>query len=638
NPTLPSLYDFNMDSEIEKIILKCLDKNPENRFSSLSELKNELSKYYESRFVSNKFINSFFKLDRQDIEQISHFNSSIKVDLQKEDEVIQFKNFSNLSLIKSLTDRYDKKLFDSFNEFDKYLQTDEKFGFIFSKNRVFFVHKSIILSGFDSLNNIEIFNNVEMEDLQFLEAIVAKDFLIPIYFYNVLFYKADNNVEIEDINTLEHLNNHVLENNLNNSVIKFKSNNLPENYLKKKILYLGNNIINYLFIKFFVNDFIFERKFNLIDIVLDEFDLILYDYSPEKSDYNIFNYLIQSGKEFLVIANNSFYEEAKESFQNKDIFSFSSLNRELLSFIKENTNLIMKNTSVESSSELYAFYQANILTNLVLDYKNRLKLFKYQDEDFNITSIKNIDLIMSKITNISSLVNEIIPTLEKTLVNKIDNEILINLYYHKENSYTLANIIKTEEYAYSHNLKDKIIDNLNFDHNKVNLDNDTLKLYNYSKFVIENFFFDMIAKNKYNNFPLLLDLISKISRIKINTKFKGQYQSELNIPILIESNDNGIIIVDTGDGSQDDLLRVSEISKHLVNNLKQKVVSTFYICNNNYPSNSIDFYRQEIKAPKIAFFDKLAKIKNIVRLENDKYFHFILVKDENDIMQCLEIY
>ncbi len=41
-PPLPSKHNKGLDPEIERIILKCLEKDPENRFSNAGTLKNEI--------------------------------------------------------------------------------------------------------------------------------------------------------------------------------------------------------------------------------------------------------------------------------------------------------------------------------------------------------------------------------------------------------------------------------------------------------------------------------------------------------------------------------------------------------------------------------------------------------------------
>lgn len=703
-PTLPSLYDFNMDSEIESLILKCLEKNPEKRFSSLSELKNDLIKYYDAKFNTNKFISSFFELGIQATKQKLDFINNVQVTEQKEDDLISFTNFNNPLLIKSFAEEYKKSSFNNFTELEKYLQDKEHSGLIFSEKQLFFVYKSELLSGINLENNIPVFKDAQIGNLEFFEAISVKDFLNLIYFYNILFYKKDSLIEINNISSLEDLNRYVLDNNTGNSLISFKSQDLPDAFLKHKVLYLGNNIVNYLFIKLFVNECIFEKKDNLEALVLDEYDFILVEYSDAYIQGDIFNKLKQVDKDFLVISHKDLYSEAIETFSEQSVFSFDSLNHELLGVIKGKINSIPKNEIINDQADIYAFYKSSRLTNLVVNYNNNLKFLNYENENFNISHVNQVNLIISKIKNVSHLTtkdnqlpdpiklvktdekkspkglpvnlvipesslqndagvynSEIIPENKELLIlsqeleprqtenlventraelrdilktNDTDQTIMINVSYHKDNNYILANMLKTDEYTYSESLKTRVLENIDFKFDKNESGSDILQLYNCAKFIVENLFFELISQNKVKNYPLILDLIAKISKIKINSKFKGQYQSELKIPVLIESTDNGLIIIETGNGSEDELLRVSEIIKHLINNLQQNVLAVFYIAN-SYSNDALDFYDKETKTPKISFFDKLSKIKNIVRLENDRYFHFILLKEENSVISAL---
>lgn len=669
SPTLPSLYDFNIDSSIENLVLKCLEKSPEKRFSSLAELKTELETYFNSKFTSNKFIDSFFSITNKNLSETAT-EFTLDVNIKTETEGLEHRNYDVTSLIRSLTYEYESYKFTNFTELSEHLEDMEKSGFVFTENKqVFFIYNSMFLSGLDLSTGSPIFSDAKLGQLEFLEAISMKDTLNSLYVYNTLFYKKDGFSELKDITSLDQLNQYVLANKLQNAVIKFKVTTPNQISFTPKILYIGNNIINYLFIKFFITDFTFEKKDCIEKINFEQYDFILYDYFLENENQDIFQSLIQAGKNFLVISNSELYSKAIKNFSGQSIFSFDSLNKELLVSIKEKLDSLKSDFPDNNNMDMYVFYREGVISSLISNLDNKLKLLNYKNQNFNITNIQKLDLLISELKNVSDRTEEHkINSLQKSssdiselnqyesktintkeiFINDIINEsndikhknkenIVIKTFYANDNNYILTNILKTDEYAYSENLKNRIIENLVFDFNKDFSDVKILKLYKYAKFIVESFFFDMLEQNKDKSFYLLLEAISKISNITINAKFNAIYRSEILIPALVETTDGNLILIDTGSGTADDLFRVTEITRYLINDLKKNIVGVFYISTDEYSKDSLDFYNKEIKAPKIAFFDKLSKIKNIVRLENDKYFHFILLKDTNSVVKYLEI-
>jgi len=58
-PMLPSSFDSNIPKELDLIILKCLEKKPEERFSSVIEMLKELEKVYLKYNFASKHDLSF---------------------------------------------------------------------------------------------------------------------------------------------------------------------------------------------------------------------------------------------------------------------------------------------------------------------------------------------------------------------------------------------------------------------------------------------------------------------------------------------------------------------------------------------------------------------------------------------------
>lgn len=629
-PTLPSLHDFNLDSEMEKIILKCLEKDPNNRYESIFELVKAIKTFYDSTYRADPLkINIGVSFDENKVEE------ALIPDLDNLESVIVDTEISFLnSNYYWLLDITNDWISSEYKDVDELLASfDEPKSKV---NGVGILDEQYVLFVFDnkivSVNNLS--NGSLVKELGFIKKLSNVEFRVP--------QQKSQTLPLSLLNMLT-------GNKFNESYDAKESFELPENFTGYVTGYVKGNISAE------------RRVINLIDNPL----LDLYLTSSYKNEYNILK--PNKTENLAKILANSFFEIVlldMDSIKKLDLTVIAeNRNVKFIIFDKnvtdeykqENTICINKdnlNDIIDVFKKIFPlgnkrhlskvfvslFYQSGKpLESLFFTKDNYLfssNTIAYKDlQDLDIIDVKPIsntffdyDSYSKTKESIVSLVKESFekPTTSTFSIPYEDDEDdkTIYLSYNDYSNYTLDKLL-SNDFIYSQELRSKFIDNIIIPPKSYT--NESI----FVDWLIKDFLFLLVEKNQLKAFELIADKIPQISKIEIDKNIELSGSNSVEIPVVIYFAGQVAIMV-YGGGDLEEIKAIEAIYTKLINKSEVNLVSVFYLSNTKYSNDTIKAYKHMTKqVSSFTLLTKMPHTKGVVKLNNCS-FHFVLLSLDSD--------
>ncbi|MFN8674660.1 MAG: protein kinase [Candidatus Sericytochromatia bacterium] len=633
-PTIPSLYNLDISSKLENIILKCMAKNKENRFNSIKELETEFNAWFSSEHSSdaiddNQIFNIFENQTKAE-KAVDIINNEIvvKQKLKIEDDIKSDKNseIKTFSWIKDVTNDFLITNTESFDEirtrFDEGIS-----GLAITDNRYYMpLYKSLPLMCLDydksdfsykeTLKNI-IDSSTETE----LRSCSKRNEEVAVLIHNIL-SPPDNKYIFDNIKSFKEF----FESKESfTGFIRFTSN------LKKlRILNLEKDILMHSLADSFMKNK-YEYK-NISDeyalkefIEYENFNVVLYDIDFQ----NYIEEYIEKMPNVVFVGTGKRMEilESKDKYENKYKNLFF-IEKECSVAYFENIKVYLEKIELAVQSKEYIYYFC---------YLNGSRKFALQicPDTGKTNEIKLGSLLLIHAKEIISY--EVSIRISDFCASSIWENTEINLRYKRNNEAILENILNGSLPLTDQNINDvrkNLIreneHNLNFyfSANK-NILNSTY--YKFPEWVIDTLFYELIKITKDKELKVLLNNIATIRKIT----FFEQLEKYI-FDIVFRTGIGSLCVAYFGAGNDFELIDFVEKIKEENSISSKKITSAFYIAVDGYTQGSINFYNDCTKQSS-SFFDRSGKLKGIVKTDSEENnFQLILLNKKDNIYTIAE--
>ncbi|MFN8578057.1 MAG: protein kinase [Candidatus Sericytochromatia bacterium] len=633
-PESPSDIYPEIPRGLSDIIMKTLEKNPNNRFENIKELKKEIAIYadqetllennfLEINLTNESYAHKMIKVNNNFINT-SEYKSIFYKEIDNESDIIKNPNINKYYWIDEVIKIENGEYIENkvtFQNINYVLKENENFnGFIMIDHTylLLFYHNSLI-GALDILNN-EIGDKAYESIPENCNSFIYKESIslpcLPVVISNIL----SNGIEIyKDLNK----NNTNLKDFLSFFIKKNKFDGLIEITeqvaFKKNILYIEDDkIAQLLLTKYFrENDLpyelvISESIFDAIKKVnQNKYDLVILDYylgdgtardfiSQNKSDSPII--LTTSSNDYKMLSDMLLKEGIRDYIIKR---SSSDYYKELSSMIK---NIIgSEKIFFESKKSYISYINSNVVIGLS---QNNFREFIVNN---NNNILLDFDLANSSIN---------IFTYNKGIVKSSINLILKNLtiLISKKNK-------KISDYSFflendenlSYEIEEKIKENICLEFSSNNLDKNVNKLiynslyFKFSNWLIKNYFATVKHSKKEQEMFIIYKNIPEITKVKYFTNIIAD-----EIPIVFYNKINvPIIFAKIGNGDFKSVNAFIEDSIRIKKNL-ESLESIIYISTNNYEKEINELFKKYTKNKVFSLFSKKTRLQGIIKID-EKY-------------------
>ncbi|MEK7431864.1 MAG: serine/threonine-protein kinase [Cyanobacteriota bacterium] len=629
-PTLPSLYNLDISSKLEAIILKSMEKDKSKRYSSIKEFYQEFinwfSEEYSDVYKNNEGIYNIFENQTTEEKVIEKSSTEIVVKqrLKIEDEIKSNKNdeIKTFSWLNDVTKDFLITTMDSFEDVQTRFN-DGISGLAISDNKYYMpLYKSLPLmclnyskaefSYKETLKNI-----IQASNETELRSCSKRNEELAVLIHNII-SPSDN---YDSFPSLPEFKDFFDKKESFTGFIKFYSDTkkirilnldkdllmslLTDSYLKNKYEY--KNIID----EYELKDFIENENFNIVF-----YDLHFQQYIEEYIEKYPTIMFIATSKRMEVL-------EYKDKYAGK-YKNLTFLEKEVsVKYFENMKNYISKIEQIVKHKE-YNYY---------FSYLNGVRKFALQvcpdTGKTNIITLGSSILIHAK--NISCY--ESVIRISDFCASSIWENTEINLRYKRTNELTMENILNNVISSTDRNIievKKNLVreneHNLNF-YFSANKNILNSVYYKFPEWVFEVFFFEIVKSDKYKELKTIMDNISETRKIT----FFEQLEKHI-FDIVFKLGNGGLCVAYFGLGSDFELIDFIEKIKEENLESSNKIKSAFYISSGGYTESSINFYNDSLKAKSSSFFDKSSKTKGVIKTDSEQNnFQLILLnKIDND--------
>jgi serine/threonine protein kinase len=332
----------------------------------------------------------------------------------------------------------------------------------------------------------------------------------------------------------------------------------------------------------------------------------LIDYKIKRPDTAYFDEINTLISEQILISeqkeNNSSTEKGKEVFyfafaKGEHLFSLkANIDNNVISIINEDIKTIRRK------------------------YDLKLNLFKYKIDFLNF----NMNNLISKMDIKKEYKNSINIILDSILENKT-----------KITQETLKALEDNISLELNTDLKIKILDSeFNLERNIKNS-----QYYQFSNWIIKNLFASLHNKEQNrDSFENMYSSINNIDKINLFNSLSGS-DNKMHKFQCVFKNKNGelLFIAKFGGSTASKIEEFIQEAIHIKKNNKS-LKGIFYISKDDYYPSDLDIVKKYTKTSGFSFFDKLAKFKSIVRIENNEFFHLNLLQYDKSMRTFDVIY
>lgn len=689
-------YYPDIPEKFEAIIFKCLEKDPKSRFENAKELKNALSPFLHGDAFHDLSVSNLSSLS--DITDTSLSSSSSRTHhtlsksfmlknrmfddsttkltkvLAGEIEHISKPNdkIRNYAWIRKVLDRCNVKTLDVdspkaiLDEITQKSNLGQNFTGVVIIDDYFylFVHDSILIGCLLDLDTKKVIGDKALESLpdmcEKVEVITAAGhcFYFPVLIYNLVVSGLELYKDIDKNNTdidflFERLSSsdedftglveaEVLESSGKVEVLHIEDDNVSEVVISNSIKKLPFQT-QYTGVESMADALrvIQEKKFDFIilDIFLKDGNSI--DFIDTIKKYQTAPILVTTTSEDPNMAISVMKKAAVETgsqvvdykIKRPDTKYFDEIN----SLITEHTQKDKEN--IEKGAEVFylAYAKGEHLFSLKVNLDNnnisliedtvkdirrkydlKLNLFKYKIDflDFNMNNlVSKVDIKKDYKNSIHVILNSILES-----GSKITDDTLKAL----EDNISLQT---------SQELKVKILDSeFNIEKNIKNSPN-----YHFSNWMIKKFF--AMLHNKEQNregYEYMYSNINNIDKINFFASLSGTDNKMHKFHCVFKNkNDEILFLAKVGNSSAEKIEEFIKESMQVKRNNKS-LKGVFYISTHDIYPADLDIVKKYTKTSGFGFFDKLARFKSIVRVENNEFFHINLLQYDK-IMKTFDL-
>lgn len=428
-PTMPSLYNLDISSELENIILKATAKNKEDRYLSIQELENDLKKYFKNISYKDYDLFGIFEKITSVDAPIYNTSNEIVINLKVEENIDSNKNkeIKTFSWIKDITNDFSTIKIENFDEIEQRFNDDISGLLISDNNHYIPLYKNLPLvcldhSKSDFSNNITLKNIMNSSKEIELRTFSEGNEEISILIHNILSPSYDIEFFMTTNDFYEKKKNFT-------GVIKFDSN------IKKiRLLNLEKDLLfSTMMDSFFENKY--ESK-NITDknefkncITSENFNIVIYDLDFHN---DIEPYIAEMWTIiFIATGKRSDILEAKNNCLGK-FKNLFFIEKSLSSEYFNNIEAFMSKVLAKSQNKEYTYYFAYLNGNKKFTLQSSKESGKTNtinlDKDLllNATEIKVFDLsIKTSIFCVSSILQ--------------NTDITVS--YKRDSEYTMDNLL-----------------------------------------------------------------------------------------------------------------------------------------------------------------------------------------------------
>lgn len=623
-PTIPSLYNLDISTELENIILKAMEKNKEARYFSIQELENDLRECFKNVSYQNYNLFSIFESTAPEEDTINKASNEIvvKQKLKIEDDITSNKNegIKTFSWMKDVTNDFLITKAESFEEISQRFN-DNISGLAIADNRYYMpLYKSLPLmcldySKSDFSNKETLKNIIEASEETELRSCSKRNEEVAVLIHNILSPSS----EVQLFPTLDDFKVFFEKRESFTGFIKFDST------LKKtRLLNLEKDLLfSSMVDAFFENKYEFKNindEYDLKNLITTEnFNLVVYDLDfhndvePYIAEMPMVVF-IATGKRMEVL-------EAKDKYAGKFknlIFVEKSLSVDYFNNIRAYINKISE--MIQAKEYTYHFAYLNGERKFVLQSSK-------ETGKTNIVSLATH--LLSTAKDIQSYESSI--RISNFCVSSIWENTDINVSYKRKNEFTmeslLSGIVSNNEKNIAEvkkNILSETEHNLNFYFSaSKNILNSLY--YKFPDWVLNNYFFDNFVIGKEKEFKFIMDNISTVKNIAF-----FEYVEKYVFDVVFHSSSGYLTVACFGSGNDFDLIDFIEKIKEENNNSSSKIKSAIYVSFDSYTQSAINYYNDVTKAK--GFFDKNAKLKGLVRTNSEENDFQVVLAERNDLI------
>lgn len=660
NPSIPESFS--------QIISKAMEKNPDNRFRNITEMKKEISSLVDKGTFFNLALPS-----TQDEKNIKNGTSELNKNTRTlnknylntfntglantKDKIFEFLKVSNylwvnflLNDIKSIETTLDiNKLKDKLKEPDlngKYfsgvvLINEDIFIFVYEGCFVGALNTKKLIKGQDVFNSLPVFD-VKIS----LKPLDDKNKYLPIIISNILELngeKLQENLDSSIIDLLPMINDITSEKEkFTGYIICRKTFDFSIN--KTKILLVGkmdslNKIQEILNLQSNIYDFKFCTNISQLqqELKRNKYDCIISDFEMEDK---ITVELFKDFKDQLYLFSDNIVDEnIKFTLDNEEIkiyainksFNILEMTKNIESYIQEQS---LKNKNVhknenQDESYIFAFSEGKSLFSLLIGEQIIPSIIDNTIEDIFNNGYFSVSIYKSKLSMLKENLHSLLPSINALIDFKDINEVnfsALSTFKDREIPKFISDAFKDNvfiDYKCNHLFK------VNYLSEEIDLLKD-IKNTNFNKisnWIVKDLFFHI---NQQSMMPLFKNLYSKIPNIKhfnFTHKLKGEDRTHLFDVVAYDEHKNPILLINFGKDSLEDfndfIEKSIQVQKNLHKNKKNGLDAALFI-SNNISKQLISSCLSKTKSR--SFF---SKEKNIIKVNSGEGFQVLLLRENN---------